>query len=433
MLKTIFGEDINPQVPTRLLKIAEDIRAAGGRAYLVGGFVRDTLLGNADSRDYDVEVYNISQETLLSVLSKYGRADAVGRAFGVYHLSMKGLSLDFSFPRTESKVGRGHKGFVVETHTDLSFKEAAFRRDFTVNAMGMELPTFELNDPYNGERDLRNGVLRHVGSAFAEDSLRILRGVQFAARFRLQLANETRDLCRTLSLDDLSKERIYEEFKKWLLKPGLRSLGLKTFLAMDLLRFFPEILPLNDSYELLGEYLDNISEAAVEFPEESRMILAFASLLSGNAEPAESVKFLDKMTNEIKILKGVPLLLEYAPKVKTAISERTLPSDSEIRRLSVALNGLEMFLAFVAANPILEQGARSEFASNFKLRARELGVFEHAPEPYLTGRYLMSIGQKPGKLFGELIKESFELQLDGKLTCVSDAEAWAFARLAEKS
>lgn len=426
MLKTISGEDINPQVPSRLLRIAEDIRVAGGRAYLVGGFVRDTLLGNGDSRDYDVEVYHLTQDALLGILSKYGRADAVGKAFGVYHLSMKGLSLDFSFPRTESKVGRGHKGFIVETHTDLSFKEAAFRRDFTVNAMGMELPNFELNDPYNGEEDLRNSVLRHVGSAFAEDSLRILRGVQFASRFRLNIAPETSDLCRSLSLDDLSKERIYEEFKKWLLKPGLRSLGLKTFLEMNLLRFFPEILPLNGSYELLGEYLDNISEAAVEFPEESRMILAFASLLSGNAEPAESVKFLDKMTNEIKIMRGVPLLLEYAPKV---FPIETLPSDSEIRRLSVALSGLQNFTAFVCANPIYSSKVRDRFAKEFEGKARELNVFEHAPEPFLTGRFLMSIGQKPGKLFGELIKASFELQLDGNLQNVEQAEAWAKEQL----
>lgn len=426
MLKTIFGDDINPQVPTRLLKIAEDIRAAGGRAYLVGGFVRDTLLGNADSRDYDIEVYKISQETLLSILSKYGRADAVGRAFGVYHLSMKGLSLDFSFPRTESKVGRGHKGFVVETHTDLSFKEAAFRRDFTVNAMGMELPTFELNDPYNGESDLRNSILRHVGSAFAEDSLRILRGVQFASRFHLNLAQETRELCRSLSLDDLSKERIYEEFKKWLLKPGLRSLGLKTFLDMDLLRFFPEILPLNNSYELLGEYLDNVSDVAKDFDEESRMILAFASLLAGNAIPAESVKFLDKMTNEIKILKGVPLLLEHAPKILTVIKDPDkFPTDSEIRRLSVTLNGLRNFTAFVSANPVNNVDARQTFAKKFESKARELEVFDKAPEPFLTGRFLMSLGLKPGKQFGELIKASFELQLDGKLSNSCDAEKWA--------
>ena len=227
-IQTLAGEWFEPELPGRLLKIAGDIREAGGRAFLVGGWVRDALLGKP-CRDYDIEVYDMTQDALVPILSKYGRTNLVGKAFGVIHLAMKGLSLDFSFPRTESKVGYGHRGFVVHTDEKLSFKEAALRRDFTINAMGMELPELTLCDPYGGIDDLKKHTLRHVGPAFAEDSLRILRGVQFASRFGCTLAPETVELCRTLSLDDLSVERLFEEFKKWLLKArGKRSASSST-------------------------------------------------------------------------------------------------------------------------------------------------------------------------------------------------------------
>ena len=196
------SERIQHDIPERLMRIAERIRSAGGRCYLVGGFVRDALLGKS-SRDFDVEVYDLEQQALLAILKDFGRPNLVGKAFGVIHLVSRGLDLDFSFPRTESKIGEGHRGFLVQTHLHLSFQEAARRRDFTVNAMGLSLPDLLLSDPYGGKSDLEKGILRHVSSAFAEDSLRVLRGVQFASRFSLRLVPETAELCRTVWLWDL--------------------------------------------------------------------------------------------------------------------------------------------------------------------------------------------------------------------------------------
>ena len=160
-VRTLSGDEFSPDLPGRLLKIAGDIRAAGGRAFLVGGWVRDAMLGKS-CRDYDIEVYDMAQDALVPLLSKYGRTNLVGKAFGVIHLAMKGLSLDFSFPRTENKVGYGHRGFVVHTDEKLSFKEAALRRDFTINAMGMELPELTLCDPYGGVDDLKAHRLKHT-------------------------------------------------------------------------------------------------------------------------------------------------------------------------------------------------------------------------------------------------------------------------------
>lgn len=431
-LLTLAGERYEPDIPGRLLSIAGDIRSAGGRAFLVGGWVRDALLGK-DCRDYDIEVYDLTQDELVPILKKYGRTNLVGKAFGVIHLAMKGLSLDFSFPRTESKVGYGHRGFVVHTDEKLSFKEAALRRDFTINAMGMELPELTLCDPYGGIDDLKKGLLRHVGPAFVEDSLRILRGVQFASRFALTLSPETVELCRTLTLADLSVERLFEEFKKWLLKPGKPSLGLRAFLDIRLNEFFPEVFPLRESWEDLGEMLDNMENArralvaeGNALSESQSMEFAFASFLCGN--PETSLKFLERITNESHLLKNVPLLLGAYSELPLGIVS-DVPS---LRRLAVKLDGLKLLCLLVKATPrkFYAAAGDAEFPEKLWQAAADFDLLDIAPQPYLTGKMLMELGVKPGKQMGEIIKQSFELQLDGKIKNVDDAVAWARERLA---
>ena len=426
-IQTLAGEWFEPDLPGRLLKIANDIREAGGRAYLVGGWVRDALLGKS-CRDYDVEVYDMAQDALVPILSKYGRTNLVGKAFGVIHLAMKGLSLDFSFPRTESKVGYGHRGFVVHTDEKLSFKEAALRRDFTINAMGMELPDLTLCDPYGGIDDLKTHTLRHVGPAFAEDSLRILRGVQFASRFGCTLAPSTVELCRTLSLDDLSVERLFEEFKKWLLKPGKPSLGLRAFLDIKLDEYFPEIRPFENSWDTLGAVLDNMAalrdsclaeNKPCSLSEAQTMEFAFAALLADSA--GTSLKFLERITNEVHLLKIVPPLLKAFREIAPAIVEDA----PALRRLAVKLGGLKLLCLLVQCAPREFFAADRDFSEKLWRAAAEYDLLEAAPQPYLTGKMLMDLGVKPGKQMGDIIKASFELQLDGKIKNADDALAWA--------
>ena len=431
-IATLAGGVFEPDLPNRLLSIASEIRDVGGRAFLVGGWVRDALLGK-DCRDYDVEVYDITQDELVPILKKYGRTNLVGKAFGVIHLAMKGLSLDFSFPRTESKVGYGHRGFVVHTDEKLSFKEAALRRDFTINAMGMELPELTLCDPYGGIDDLKKGLLRHVGPAFVEDSLRILRGVQFASRFALTLAPETVELCKTLSLADLSVERLFEEFKKWLLKPGKPSLGLRAFLDIRLNEFFPEVFPLRESWDDLGEMLDNmeairrsLSAEGKALSDDEAMEFAFAAFLCGN--PETSLKFLERITNEVHLLKNVPLILNSYCGLEFAIVNDA-PS---LRRLAVKLGGLKLLCLLVKCTPREFYAAAGDMNFPQKLwqAAADLDLIEAAPQPYLTGKMLLDLGIKPGKQMGEIIKQSFELQLDGKIKNADEAIAWARERIA---
>ena len=418
-VQTLSGQWFEPDLPGRLLKIAGDIREAGGRAFLVGGWVRDALLGRS-CRDYDVEVYDMAQDALVPILSKYGRTNLVGKAFGVIHLAMKGLSLDFSFPRTESKVGYGHRGFVVHTDEKLSFKEAALRRDFTINAMGMELPELTLCDPYGGIDDLKAHTLRHVGPAFAEDSLRILRGVQFASRFGCTLAPETVELCRTLSLDDLSIERLFEEFKKWLLKPGKPSLGLRAFLDIKLDGYFPEIRPFEGSWETLGDILDKMAELrdGNGLSDTQAMDFAFAALLCGNADSA--LDFLVRITNENHLLKNVPLLLSALRNLDEGVVD-DIPA---LRRLAVKQNGLKLLCLLVKCIPVSYYRS-PDFATALWNSAAKYDLLNAAPQPFLTGKKLMDLGVKPGKHMGEIIKQSLELQLDGKITSAEEAAEWA--------
>ncbi len=172
---------------TRIREIATEIEAAGGRAFFVGGYVRDRLLG-FDSLDFDVEVYGVDLATLEGIIRRRGRVEAVGRSFGVLKLFADGIDIDFALPRRESKVGEGHRGFVVDLDPTITRAEACARRDFTVNAMLMDVLTEEVFDYHGGREDLAAQILRHTGPAFDEDPLRVYRLMQFAARLEFEVA-----------------------------------------------------------------------------------------------------------------------------------------------------------------------------------------------------------------------------------------------------
>ena len=215
------------------------MRSAGGRAVVVGGWVRDHLLG-IDSKDVDIEVSGLSVERLEAVLARLGSIIEVGRAFGVFRVA--GLDVDFSLPRRDSKRGPGHRGFDVVPDPSLEFAEAARRRDLTVNSIGIDPITGEVLDPHGGCTDLERGVLRATDPAhFPEDPLRGLRVAQLAARLEMEPDCALVALCRTLDLSELSGERIFEEFRKLLLRAARPSLGFKVLEATGQLRFFPEL------------------------------------------------------------------------------------------------------------------------------------------------------------------------------------------------
>jgi len=204
-------------VPSQLEAILRDLDAAGFRAILVGGAVRDALLG-LDPKDFDVEVYGISYDRLAGLLARYGRVDLVGKSFGVVKL----LGWDFSIPRRESKTGPHHRDFQATFDESITPGEAASRRDFTINAIAYDPLRGEVLDFFGGQEDLKNRVLRATSSAFSEDPLRVLRGMQFACRFDLTIDQATAEVSRSIAGEygTLALERIAEEFMKWAVKSG---------------------------------------------------------------------------------------------------------------------------------------------------------------------------------------------------------------------
>lgn len=224
-------------------------------ARLVGGVVRDLLLGHT-TNDADIEVFGVPAEELQEQLQRHfpGHVHTVGQAFGVLKIDLeRGFSLDVALPRRESKAGKGHTGFLIESDPHLDPKEAARRRDFTINAISLDPISLEVYDPWDGQKDLRDHLLRVVDPrTFQDDPLRVYRAAQFAARFHLQIDHESlalmKDMVRRGDLEELSKERVTEEIRKLLLKSTKPSIGFEVMRELGIIeRSYPELHALIDT------------------------------------------------------------------------------------------------------------------------------------------------------------------------------------------
>ena len=218
--------------------VAELVRDAGGRALLVGGCVRDELLG-LEPKDFDIECFGIAPDDLQRVLRPRFELDLVGLSFGV--IKLHHLDIDVALPRRETKLGLGHRAFEMEYDPTLTVAEASARRDFTVNAIYRDPLTDEILDPWNGRADLERKVLRHVSDHFREDPLRVLRGMQFVARFDLTPAPETVAVCREMTPEGLPPERLFEEWAKLLTKGVKISKGLSFLRDVGWTKYYPEL------------------------------------------------------------------------------------------------------------------------------------------------------------------------------------------------
>jgi tRNA nucleotidyltransferase (CCA-adding enzyme) len=264
------------------------------QSYLVGGCVRDALLGHA-VKDYDVEVFGVTYEQLAQSLSRWGRPDLVGKSFGVVKLTLpSGAIYDFSVPRRDSKVGAGHKGFQITFDPSITPQAAAARRDFTINALMYDPRADQVLDFFHGQEDLGNRVLRHTSAAFTEDPLRVLRGMQFCARFELTPADETVRLCRNMkaSYRELAVERVRDEWFKWAARSRLPSAGLKFLQATEWIEHFPELkaiigVPQEPEWHPEGDVFTHTChccDALVKLPawleagEDARIVLSLATL-----------------------------------------------------------------------------------------------------------------------------------------------------------
>jgi tRNA nucleotidyltransferase (CCA-adding enzyme) len=429
--------------------IARSVRDAGGRALIVGGWVRDRLMGRT-SKDVDLEVYGVPAPRLRELLAAFGSVNAVGESFTVYKVA----GIDVALPRRESKIGRGHRGFEVTGDPDLSIEEAARRRDFTINAIAWDPLTGEYIDPFDGRRDLEARVLRAVDPrTFGDDSLRVLRAVQFAARFELSLEPGTREICRRLPLDDLPPERIWGEIEKLLLHAARPSRGWDLALELGIIgRLFPELqalvgCPQEPEWHPEGDVwvhtLMVVDQARtriddLERPQQIAVMLGAVchdlgkppttALVDGRirsidheqAGVAPATAVLDRLNiqtiNGYDVRRQVLGIVAHHLKPGMFRQSPTPVSDGAFRRLAQKVD-LEL-LARVAKSDCLGRGPGFDCSAMdwFLERARELGVQHAPPEPLVKGRHLLALGLTPGPRVGEVLREIYEKQLDGSIT-----------------
>ena len=438
-------------LPDRAREIALAVRDAGGRALVVGGWVRDAIAGRT-SKDVDLEVFGVPAERLRALLAAFGRVDTVGESFTVYKIDQ----IDVSLPRRESKTGRGHTGFTVEGDPSLSIEDAARRRDFTINAISLDPLTGEVLDPFGGRDDLARRLLRVVDArTFGDDSLRVLRALQFAARFELTLTDDTRALCRTIALDDLPAERIWGEMEKLLLQADRPSIGFALALDLGVVdRLWPELkalvgCPQEPAWHPEGDVwvhtLMVVDEARKRIADLTRgpataMMLGAVchdlgkplttAVIDGRVrspgheergvEPA--TQLLDRLN--VHSLDGydvrATVLGLVAQHLKpSAFQKSSTPvSDGAFRRLAQKVD-LELLARFSMADCFGRTGSFDCSAGDwFLARARALGVEHDAPAPLVMGRHLLALGVSPGPQMGQLLAKIYDAQLDGEVTTV---------------
>ena len=409
--------------------ISRAVQGRGGRALLVGGFVRDELLG-LHPKDADIEVYGLETEILRELLKRFGRVDCVGESFRVYKLAWRSagerLELDISLPRRDKKIGVGHKGFEVEGDPHATIEDAARRRDFTVNAILKDPLTNEILDPFGGRADLENKILRVVDAAhFAEDSLRVLRAMQFAARFGMQMEPRSIEICRAIDLSDLPRERIWGEWEKLLLKAPCPSHGLRLARELGVLqKLFPYLeTALSRRGDELCATLDNAAREKENLPYAQQVTLMLAALGTflgwrGVTRLLDdlNVHSLDNFNVRLAVIQLVGERKRIADWFR-----RTEIADREFRFLSARLlPGLPRLLARLTK----ARGER-EAADWFIAKMEILNIADAPPAPLLMGRHLLEMGLKPGPQIGIITQTIYGAQLNGNVTTLSEAQAAA--------
>ncbi len=446
----------------KVLSLARAIHEAGGRALLVGGCVRDALMG-APPKDWDLEVYKLDAVRLREILDQFGPVNVVGESFTVYKL---GSDLDISIPRRERKSGRGHKAFVIEGDPSMSVAEATRRRDFTINAILQDPLTGELIDPFGGQGDLKQGILRAVSKdTFAEDSLRVLRAAQFAARFEFDIDPDTVALCSAIDLTDLPAERIWGEMEKLLLRASRPSTGLEWLRRFGAIKqLFPEIqsligVPQDPEWHPEGDVfvhtllvVDRAHELIEDLSYARRVTVMLAALAHDFGKPATTEflegrwrsrgheeagvqpteSFLDRVNvhtiDGYNVRAQVIALVREHLKPGEFYKKRDEVGEGAFRRLARRCEP-DLLYRVAKADSLgrnadwvpLEQRYGSEAQEWFIQRSRELQVEQRPPDPLLLGRHLLDLGIQPGPRMGEITRAVYEMQLDGRVRNLDDA------------
>lgn len=392
-----------------LKKIALEFSKKGGKLYYVGGFVRDKILG-IENKDFDVEIHDLTYSDSIKILEKFGTIDLVGANFGV--IKIHGLDIDFAFPRKENSIGGGHKDFEINIEPFISTKEACIRRDFTINAIMQNVLTGEIIDNFNGISDLNKKLIKHINSnSFTEDPLRVLRACSFASRFEFDIDQNTKKLCRTINIKNLSKERIFEEIKKALLKSKKPSLFIKELIDIEK---FEDIFFTSKNNKLITDQITNlytILDNSAKFKKTSNNpeLFMLTSLIYGlnlvisNFEFAATLEKLsykkDLNKNVLKLLNATNFLININCKI----------NDYELRKLAVFTK-----TKFFNIDDVLlfNKSLNSDYNIIMENRINEIGLNnDRTINPLITGKILQKFFIEPTIHYKQFIDTCFDFQL----------------------
>ncbi|MDF0665877.1 MAG: hypothetical protein P0119_07340 [Nitrospira sp.] len=444
-----------------LRRIEQIIRRGGGRVWLVGGSVRDLALGR-QPRDLDLEVLGLSPGQAYALLADHFPVQFVGKAFQVFKL--QGLPVDLSIPSRMLTDDTSLPGLLRQSAPDMLIDEALARRDFTINAMAWDPDTMELRDPFNGREDLELRTLRHTSNRFAEDPLRVLRGMQLSARFDLTVAPETVALCRTLSQEAQPSERLWEEWKKLLLQGRKPSLGLQFLRHCGWLRFYPELAALGGcpqdplwhpegdvwihtlhcldwfATERTGDEPDDLAVGlgilCHDFGKPATTREECGQVTSrGHESEGEgpTTRFLERLTNRQDLIDEVVALV--CCHLRPRALHNANASDSAIRRLAKQVHRIDRLVRVARAD---HAGRPPKQFDGFPAgewllaRAQQLAVDRRAPLPLVMGRHLLELGIRPGPDMGRLLEDCYEAQLDGDFETLDEGLTYVKNRLSAR-
>ena len=411
-------------------QIAQLVKEKGGRTFYVGGYVRDKLL-NIENKDVDIEIHGINEEQLQDILKQVGDPISYGKSFGVY--SLKGYDIDIALPRSEKAIGKGHKDFKIDVDPFIGYKQAARRRDITINALMQDVLTDEILDYYNGLDDLKNKIIRQVDSStFIEDPLRVLRVAQFASRFEFEVAQETIELCKTIDLSFLSKERVEEELRKCLLKGKKPSIFFDTLNKMNQLDYwFKEIKDLisikqDPIYHPEGDvyiHTMQVIDRAVKYRNKCKSYEFMLLCLThdfGKIICSENINGrIHAYEHEVK---GIPIIDNFIKRIinrkevitylKNMVPLHMLPNkcasdNSRIKKTN------KMFYCAIEPTDLIyfSYCDKGDEDNSLYLNQRYEEYKSMIIKPYVTGNDLIKAGIKQDKNFHELIEYATKLRL----------------------
>lgn len=437
------------------IQIAKKVKEVGGIAYFVGGYVRDSIL-DIPNKDIDIEIHGIKPEILKNILSELGDIQTISNAFGIYNL--KGYDLDIALPRKERCIGTGHKDFEVYVDPYIGTHAAARRRDFTINALMKNILTGEIVDEFNGLNDLKNHIIRHVDSStFREDSLRVLRACQFAARFNFKIASETINLCKTMDLSTLPKERIAGELSKALLKAKKPSVFFNSLYECEQTKWFKEVYalkgikqdskyhPEGDVYMHTMSVLDQAGElfpTGIDNPDRylpfmlSALCHDFGKVNTTEINSKERLcalnheitgipianDFLGRIYNNKGFIKYVDNMIKYHMKAHSCFNNR-----SKTKTTNLMFDKLlypKDFILLVYADSTghdLNSLDNRQFNMFLEKAMTESGFLtdryfdygKRISEPHITADDLIDLGLKPSPLFKIILDKAWNMHLKG--------------------